>query len=266
MQTLKSLQGSGKFSMDTVSNWLSQTRISGGAARPPHRLTQSEIEDSLNPLFDYLNENFATLATGLTQEMRLKVMTKTWKVVLDTIESLLLPKLSDKRTTQQQLSATEADIVFTWLSAMRDFFHHDGAGPSLEVLQSQKYQELMTIPVYYDLSTSELKQESEKLSSLSFKGLQERNYFAIPELIKRKNTVMAHRNRRVVLKQNEQLRNAKRESPQTEDIILRILRARGEYEYLSRRLKQRERIAQTLATESIVKNAAGGFRRSVYED
>ncbi|CAN6608867.1 hypothetical protein TRVA0_004S00320 [Trichomonascus vanleenenianus] len=261
LQTLKSLTGSGRFGMDTVSNWLSNTRISG-PSKTANRLTSVEIEDSLNPLFDYLNENFATLAQGLTKEMRLKVMTQTWKVVLHTIESLLLPPLSDKRTSQHQLTAAEADIVFTWLSAMRDFFHHDGAGPSLEVLQSQKYQELMTIPVYYDLSTSELKQESEKLSSLSFKSLQERNYFAIPEMIKRKNTVMAHRNKKALKKQAEQIRNAKRETPQTEDIILRILRARGEIDYLSRRLKQRERIAQTLATESIVRNAAaGGFKR-----
>lgn len=253
------MQGIGKFGMDAVSQWLSSTRIAGAnSMTKPHRLTHVEIEDSLNPLFDYLNENFATLAHGLTHDLRIKVMTQTWKVVLHTLELLLLPPLSDKRTTQQLVSPAEADIIFTWLSAMRDFFHHDGAGPSLEVLQSRKYQELMTIPVYYDLPTSELKQESEKMSSLSFKSLQERNYFAIPELIKRKNTVMAHRNRKLVIKQNEQLRTAKRESPQTEDIILRILRARGEYEYLSRRLKQRERIAQTLATESIVRNAAVG--------
>lgn len=249
--------------MDTVSNWLSNTRISGGGgARPSARLTQDEIEDSLNPLFNYLNENFSTLASGLTRSMLLKVMTQTWKVVLHTVESLLLPSLSDRRTTQTQLTSAEADIVFHWLKSMRDFFYHDGNGPSLEVLQSQKYQELMTIPVYYDLPTSELKQESEKMSSLSFKTLQERNYFALPEMIKRKNTVMAHRNKKIRNKQEEQIKNAKRESPQTEDIILRILRARGEIEYLSRRLKQRERIAQTLATESIVRNAAGGFKRT----
>lgn len=264
--TLKSLQRSG-INLESVSSWLSSTKLrSVGTTRPAQRLSQAEIEDSLNPLFDYLNENFSTLAHGLTHEMRIKVMTQTWKVVLNTIELLLLPALNDKRTTQTQLTAAEADIVFTWLSALRDFFHHDGAGPSLEVLQSQKYQELMTIPVYYDLSTAELKQESEKMSSLSFKSLQERNYLMIPEMIKRKNTVMAHRNKRAFDKQREQIRMAKRESPQTEDIILRILRARGEINYVSRRLKQRERISQTLATESIVRNAAGGFRRSGYDE
>jgi hypothetical protein len=114
----------------------------------------------------------------------------------------------------------------------------------------------MAIPIYYDLSTDELKRESEKMASLSFKGLQERNHLAVPELIKRKNTVMAHRNKRVLKQQQERIRAAQRESPRTEDIILRILSMRGEYEYLGRRLKQRERIAQTLATESLVKNAA----------
>lgn len=273
--TIKSLLGSKKFGMDTVSSWLSSTRLSGGASSTiggngnsasggsnGHDLTQLDIEDSLIPLFDYLNENFATLASVLTRELRIKVMTRTWKVVLQTIDGLLLPPLSEKRilSGQSQLSTTESEIVFTWLSSLRDFFYHDGEGPSLEDLQSQRYQELMAIPVYYDLSTSELKAESEKLSSLSFKTMQERNYFAVSELIKRRNTVMAHSNKKVLRKQNEQLRNAKRESPQTEDIILRILLARGEQDYVSRRLKQRERIAQTLATESIVKNAAN-FRR-----
>lgn len=253
IQTIKALQGKGGFKIDAVSNWLSNTRING---KPQQRLTQLEIEDSLNPLFDYLNENFATLAKGLTNDLKIKVMTKTWMVVLQTVESLLLPPLSDKRTSQVQLSQTEADIVFTWLSCMRDFFHHDGAGPSLEILQSQKYQEIMTIPVYYDLSTTELKKESEKMASMSFKMLQDRNIFALPELIKRRNTVMAHRNRKVLKREEEKIRNAERQSPKTDDIILQILRARGEFDYVSRRVKQRERIAQTLATESIIKNGS----------
>lgn len=247
--------------MDTVSNWLSNARISSGklaASKSTQRLTQVEVEDSLNPLFDYLNESFSVLANYLTEELRIKVMTKTWKVVLQTIDLLLLPPLTPKRVSQQQLTSTECEIVFTWLTALRDFFHHDGAGPPLEALHSQQYQDIMAIPVYYDLSTDELKRESEKMASLSFKTLQERHHVAVPELIKRKNTVMAHRNRRVLKQQQEKIRTAQRESPRTEDIILRILSMRGENEYLARRLKQRERIAQTLATESLVKNATAG--------
>lgn len=266
-QTLRSLRG-GKFGMEAVSNWLSNTRISGAAGalsaamqkNQNTRLTPEEIEDFLNPLFDYLNDNFAILARGLTEELKIKVMTQTWKVILQTIEGMLLPPLSSKRTPQQQLNSNEADIVFTWLGALKDFFHHDGAGPSMEILQSQKYQLLVTIPVYYDLSTPELKKESEKMSSMSFKSMQDKTRYAIPELIQRSNTVMAHRNRTVQKQQKEKLKHAMRDLPQTEDIILRILRSRGEYEYVSRRLHQRERMAQTLATETLVKEAA--FSRS----
>ncbi|ODQ65445.1 hypothetical protein NADFUDRAFT_70902 [Nadsonia fulvescens var. elongata DSM 6958] len=257
--TLKSIL-TPKFNMEGISNWLQTTKLGGQTNPTKVKLTKEEIEESLLPLFDFLNENFATLAEGLTDEMRLKVMTKTWNVLLTTLESLLLPSLIGKRTLQQQLSAKETDIVFTWLSAMKEFFHHDGAGPALEVLQSQKYQELMTIPVYYDLSTQELIQECEKLAASSFKTLREKTYVALPELIKRKNTVMAHRNKTVLKNQNEKIKSALRESPQNENIILRLLRLRGEIDFVARRIKQRERIAQTLATESIVKNAAGGFR------
>lgn len=239
-----------KFNMDAVSSWLSNTKM---ASQTP-ALTATMIEDSITPLYDYLNESFATLAVGLTDEIRLKVMGRTWKVVLATLTSLLLPPLSGRRTSQQQLTAREVDIVFTWLSSLRDFFHHDGAGPSLEVLHSQKYQELMRVPVYYDLSSSELKEECEKLSTSSFKSLQDKTFVGLPELIKRKNTVMAHRNRTVMRKQKERIRHAKREAPQNEDIILCILRMRGELDYVQRRLKQKERLAQTLATESMLKN------------
>lgn len=250
-ETMKSLisPGRGKlkeFNMESVSSWLSSTSISNVP------LTPTMIEDAITPLFDYLNESFATLAVGLTDEIRLKVMSRTWRVVLTTLTSLLLPRLSYKRTSKTQLSAKEVDIVFTWLSSLRDFFHHDGAGPSLEVLHSQQYQELMRVPVYYDLSNEELKDECEKLSSSTFKALQDKTYVGLPELIKRKNTVMAHRNRTVMRKQKERIRNAKREAPQNEDIILCILRMRGELDFVARRIKQKERLQQTLATESLV--------------
>ncbi|ANB13497.1 hypothetical protein AWJ20_1791 [Sugiyamaella lignohabitans] len=253
---MKALQGAGRFNIDALSSWFSNTKISNN--KPTHNLRKIEIEDSLDPLFDYLNENFATLARGLTPDLKIKVMTQTWNVVLETIDHLLLPPLSDRRTIRQQLNATEVEIVFTWLSAMKSFFYHDGAGPSLEILQSQKYQQLIDTTIFYNWTTTQLKQESEKMLSQSFKSLKDKNYFASPEiLMKRKNTVMAHRNRTVVKKQNEQLRIAQRETPQTEDIILRILKTRGEHDYVSRRLKQREKVAQALASESI---ANSGFR------
>ena len=42
-------------------------------------------------------------------------MTRLWKEVLVTIESLLVPPLSDKPSQQKQLTQQELDIVFKWL-------------------------------------------------------------------------------------------------------------------------------------------------------
>jgi hypothetical protein len=43
------------------------------------------------------------------------VMTRLWKEVLSTIESLLVPPLSDKLSQQRPLTQQELDIVFKWL-------------------------------------------------------------------------------------------------------------------------------------------------------
>ena len=83
------------------------------------QLTDAEIEAAITPLFDYLDECLATLKSSLSENEALLVLTKVWKEVLNPIESILLPPLSDAPADMQQLSEKEVDIVFKWLSFLR---------------------------------------------------------------------------------------------------------------------------------------------------
>jgi hypothetical protein len=77
--------------------------------------TQMEITNALKPLFTYFDENFAIMKETLTDTSMIMVMTRLWKEVLLTIESLLVPPLSDKPSAQRPLSRQELDVVFKWL-------------------------------------------------------------------------------------------------------------------------------------------------------
>ena len=70
---------------------------------------------ALEPLFNYFNDNFAIMKETLTDPAMIMVMTRLWKEVLATTESLLVPPLSDKPSQQRPLTQQELDIVFKWL-------------------------------------------------------------------------------------------------------------------------------------------------------
>ena len=44
--------------------------------------------------------------------------------------------------------------MFKWLKFLRDYFYAGGEGPvALEVLQNQKYRDILSIRLYYDWHT-----------------------------------------------------------------------------------------------------------------
>jgi hypothetical protein len=100
--------------MATAMNAISYLR-NRPQSTAPQGPTQVDIENALKPLFTYFNENFAIMKETLTDSAMIMVMTRLWKEVLLTIESLLVPPLSDKPSAQRPLSRQELDIVFKWL-------------------------------------------------------------------------------------------------------------------------------------------------------
>ena len=75
-------------------------------------LTDQEIEHAIEPLFDYFDANFSTLASTLTDSAKTMVLTRVWKEVFATIEGLLVPPLSKYISDMRPLPDKEVDIVF----------------------------------------------------------------------------------------------------------------------------------------------------------
>ena len=97
--------------MSSVSSYFQRSRPQSVPQGP----TQRDVTNALEPLFNYFNDNFAIMKQTLTDSAMVMVMTRLWKEVLATIESLLVPPLSDKLSQQRPLTQQELDIVFKWL-------------------------------------------------------------------------------------------------------------------------------------------------------
>lgn len=136
---------------------------SSGAKRgAPLALSDAEMEAAIVPLLDYFEETLGTLQSSLCEPEAQFVLTRVWKEVLVTLESLLVPPLSDAPSEMRPLSDAEVDIVFKWLSFLRNFFHAYDAttgmayGVPLDVLQGPKYRELLSYLLLHDQSTDAL--------------------------------------------------------------------------------------------------------------
>ncbi|TIB94728.1 hypothetical protein E3Q19_00111 [Wallemia mellicola] len=181
----------------------------------PEVLTDEEIEEAIGPLFDYFDANFAVLASTLTDTAKITVMSRVWKAVLLTIEELLVPPLSANLSDMRPLPDKEVDIVFKWLQSLRLFFHADGEGLPLEMLQNQKYNEIVSIRLYYDWPTDPLMEECVKMMQMSLRKA--------PTLRKKTKTVKSQRNIGTIKARKKERRLQESDHG---DIILKILRMR----------------------------------------
>ena len=120
--------------------------------------TEAEIESAIHPLFDYLDANNHTLASTLSRDAMQSVMAKLWKQILMTIEGLIVPPLSDKPSHLRALSDGELDVALKWLKFLRDFFYvgGDASGVPLSTLQNAKFNEILSVRIYYDWKTDDL--------------------------------------------------------------------------------------------------------------
>ena len=218
----------------------------------------------------------------LTSQAMVMVMTRLWKEVLATVESLVVPPLSDKTSQQRPLNQQELDIVFKWLQLLFDFFHavdeetREANGVPLEVLRSPKYFDIKTLNFFYFEPTDSLIRESERMATATAaRSAQNRNRLSAPASLsfggagglmgtphRKSKSIMLSRNLGTMRKAKEEKRKEAQADP-NDDMILRILRMRPEAErYLRDRSRQKERLAAAAAAELIVKQSllAGGGR------
>ncbi|KAF9562889.1 cytoplasm protein [Agrocybe pediades] len=183
----------------------------------PEELTDVEIEQAILPLFDYFDANLQTLNTYLSDNAKEMVMTRVWKEILNIIEGLLIPPLSDKPSDMKPLSDKEVDIVFRWLKFLRDYFYANGEGPiSQEVLNSQKHRDVLSIRLYYDWHTDALMEECVRMMQQSLR--------AAPSIKKRAKSVYTQRNLGTIRERKKEKKSETETA--SEQIIMRILRMR----------------------------------------
>lgn len=195
-------------------------------------------------------------------------LSSSWHAVSTTIANV-----TSTITGAKSLTTTEMDTVFSWLNFLCfDFFHNNGHGPPLRDLKNDHYQALLYIPNYYDADTTDLKLEVERLSPAYAQTLRDKNIIdgvvEQPKVVLRaqtmirSNTIAANATARARAAAADDAQAARADpnaaNAQMEDIILRILIARGEKRFVADRLAQREKLAQTIATERIIRAAAEG--------
>ena len=269
--------------MSSVSNYFNRNKQPQVTAPPG----EAEITNALKTLFAYFDDNFAIMNQTLTSASMVAVMTRLWKEVLVTLETLLVPPLSDKPSQQRQLSQQELDIVFKWLQYLFDFFHAvdeetgEANGVPIDVLRSPKYFDITTLNFFYFETTESLIRTSERMASATAARQQNHrnNRLSAPlaasshafggaaglvglPSTRRSKSVMHSQNLGTMKKAKQEKWKEAQAAP-NDDMILRILRMRPEAErYLKDRSRQKERLAAAAAAEQIVRQSvlAGGGR------
>ncbi|KAJ9096406.1 hypothetical protein QFC21_005228 [Naganishia friedmannii] len=127
-------------------------------------LTDVDVESAIGPLLDYFDANLHVLSASLTSANLRSVLSGLWKEILVAIEDVIVPPLSDRPSNMRSLSDGELDIVLKWLKFLRDYFHAGGdeSGLPLEELQTQAYQDILRIRIFYDWNTDDLMEECVK--------------------------------------------------------------------------------------------------------
>ena len=178
----------------------------------------------------------------------------------------------------KMLTNNELETVFLWLHFLcKEFFHNDGYGLPMLDLKNEQYQALLVLPVYYDSRLDYLEQEVDRLSPAFVSALRNRNNFdndaSLPSIngaqkglsragsLIRSKTIMANATSKSREKAMREAREARSEivtQTTIEDIILRILIIKGEQKYVAKRLDQREKLAHSIATQRLAREAAEG--------
>lgn len=194
--------------------------------------------------------------------------------------------------SNRPLTQIELEVTFEWLKTLCvEFFYANGEGPPLEKLQDQRYQRLLLIPVHYVTDSSQLMEELQQLVPVVNKYIKEKNYYDISDslnnnsnstnkskqnktsnslkltrsgTVARSKTIMAQGSAQARAKAEKEVKEAESDplaiKAEVEDIILRILIAKGEKHYVARRLEEREAVARITQTEILARAAAQGIR------
>ncbi|CAG8623658.1 26241_t:CDS:2, partial [Racocetra persica] len=182
-------------------------------------LTDRNIEEAIDPLFDYFDENLMILHNNLHPEVFKAVMRWIWKEIVTIIELIIIPPLSDRQSDLKPLSDNELMIVLNWLQFLKQYLYADGNGVSSEILEIQRYKEISQIDKLYNLDTEQLMQEYLNNQIINTLDPQKGQ-------LKASKSVLQQRNLGTIKKRKSEKRQ-KHERQDHGEVILRILRMRS---------------------------------------
>ncbi|GAB5586840.1 hypothetical protein Unana1_01740 [Umbelopsis nana] len=127
----------------------------------PVEATLQDCEQSLVPLLDYFETNLKILNENLSETTMHLVILKIWKEILLTLESLMLPPLSDQPSDMKPLDEYEMHVVFKWLELLKVLFNggEDGDAVPIDKLENSQYYALLAINAAYNMDTETLMYE-----------------------------------------------------------------------------------------------------------
>ena len=137
------LPSKGFFSALTTAVEYSKFTASGASIDTP--IPESQAEQSLGILIDYLNKNLEILCMSLSPSMAQEVIKRLWDESLLIIESLLAPTLYGEIERDRRLLNRRQTSMVKWsLGMLRDFFHADGEGLGIpyNILDTRKFAEV----------------------------------------------------------------------------------------------------------------------------
>lgn len=226
--------------LETAYSFLNRAGLAN--ARLPARarntaLTKQEIEAPVEPLLNYLDNNFRVLDGTLSRAAFVSVMEKLWAFVLVTIEDLIAPPLTSSSNADggvgggggggrgRVLSEQELDIVYKWLAYMKDTFHGDGGGLAEEQLGTPLYHEVLSIRFFYFDDEETLMRACDRATESNAAKIAEHKRAQTQRGLAHAGT--AYRNLGTMRQRRAERLASRRELASSEDVILRVLQLRG---------------------------------------
>ncbi|KAK9240002.1 hypothetical protein V1525DRAFT_371436 [Lipomyces kononenkoae] len=222
---------------------------------------EERIGNSIDPfLNNYLLPIFTTLESTLTDTLKVRVMLETWNVILEHLELLIIPPLSEKVALQKPLTDDELAVILSWINVeFLEFFHGEGHGPSIEALKNAEHFKIINLARHYYQYTAE--QLERDYNDMAIRNFERRSQIKFHSgIIGRMRTVLAHKNLGTMRLTAKQLREAK-DVDNTEEVILRVLALKDVDHRLPRILKTRRQQADIRAVQSASRRSGQVFDR-----
>ncbi|CEP08882.1 hypothetical protein [Parasitella parasitica] len=130
-------------------------------------------EDAIAPLLNFLEHNLAMLNETLTETTLQFVVLKIWEQILKTLDSILLPPLSEDLSDMEPLDDYQLHVVLKWLELLKIMFNggEDGDAIPLESLENAQYCSLLAVNSVYRLDTNVLMESFQLSKRLSGSSL-----------------------------------------------------------------------------------------------